>query len=196
MVSGAFGNLRESAARPGPGAYNPSVVAPTGGGLFAKASRPLNQGDNGFANAIGKEKAYAYAHLPESDELDGLVAALQQKPAAAPIEPAPIDFGSPLRAPPPMRRPAPMPHNAYLRSIDTTPRLLHGNIFPNAAYVNNARQQYNRKSFDQVQYALPWQGTVAREPISRRFFHQPNEFSDVIAGAARMGIKPFGKDGR
>ena len=33
----------------------------------------------------------------------------------------------------------------------------------------------------------------ARAPVERTHFHAPNEFSEFIAGAARMGLKPFGK---
>ena len=48
-----------------------------------------------------------------------------------------------------------MSHASYLRSIDTTPKLLHGNIFPFASYVNVGRIQYNQQTYESARYGHP-----------------------------------------
>lgn len=197
---GAFGNLKESAAKPGPGAYNmPSAMAQNGGGPFSKAPRAFGMDANtsaAYANAMKKEEAYQYTNLPPGDEaLDQLLAhhavpMPSVPPAAAPRQMAMEAVTPPLAAP---RHRAPMPHNNYLRSIDTTPRLLHGNIFPNASYVNGPRYTYNKQGVEAAMYAYPWRDMgTNREPVQRGYFHIPNEFSSHISAAARMGLKPFG----
>ena len=191
---GAFGNLKESANRPGPGAYNLPSSIQQGGGPFGKAKRTLTvdaSASAAYATAIGKERAFLQSRLPEEDELDAFVSqqAVRSPPSAGYLFEDLID-------PPPramaVPRPQPMSHAAYLRSLDTTPRLLHGNIFPYASYVNSNRHSYNKQSFESQRYAHPWREQTNHDPVKRRHFHMPNEFSEHIAGAARMGLKPFG----
>ena len=73
-----FGNLKEAAARPGPSSYNvqSTALAPDGGAPFGKAKRMLTTDTSStaaYANALGKEKAFEWSHLPEEDELDALI---------------------------------------------------------------------------------------------------------------------------
>ena len=74
----AFGNLKEAAAKPGPGAYNvPSALRQDGAGAFGKGQRTLTTDARTsavYADAIGKERAFAYRTVPEDDALDELVA--------------------------------------------------------------------------------------------------------------------------
>ena len=72
----------------------------------------------------------------DADEVDAFMA--QQAKAAAPPPPPP---------------PPPMTH--FLRNIDTTPRVLHGNIFPFASYINTGRHQYNKQTFESARLAQP-----------------------------------------
>ena len=109
-----------------------------------------------YANAIGKERAFAYKNLPDSgdDELDAL---LKQQAAAVAYSATPVVPPTPVHPAPPVHQKhrAPMSHAQYLRSLDSTPRLLNNNIFPFASYMNNARYQYNKQTFESMRYAMP-----------------------------------------
>jgi len=197
-VSAALGNLKEAAARPGPASYNVAgPAAPPGGGPFGKAQRTLTVDASAaavYTNAISKEQAFMYSALPEGDELDQLVA--QQKAVAEPaaVGYAAAPFGAPRAVPVP--QPAPMAHASYMRSLDTMPRLLHGNIFPFASYVNSNRYSYNKCSFVKEQFGQPWRAQANRAPVERGHFHRHNELNTYMDSAIHLGVRPFGSEKR
>ena len=135
---------------------------------FGKAQRKLTSDTRStavYANAIGKEREFASRILAQDDdELDALVkqqlALRSAAPKAPPPPPPPVDVAPRIAAPMRAQHRAPMSHAQYLRSLDSTQRLLHGNIFPFASYVNNSRIQYNKQTFESMRYAHP----CARQP--------------------------------
>jgi hypothetical protein len=172
---------------------------------FGKARRTLTVDANAakaFTSAIDKEKAFAWQQLP-MEELDTFLA--QQRIPAPSVPAAAASAAYTAQAPsqqaavpppyaavpPPQAAPAyvPMSHAQYLRSSETSSRLLGGNIFPFASYRNNHRFSYNKESVAAL-YAQPW--SMQRAPVDRGNFHRPNELSEFMVAATRLGMKAFG----
>ena len=102
-------------------------------------------------------------HVPEGDALD--------------------DFLTEM--PKPVVRPPPMAHDAYLKRLDSMPRLLTGNVFPGACY------RAPTISVQAGMHQRPWM--LSREANRKEFYHRPNEFSDLISAASRMGLNLYAK---
>lgn len=150
---GAFGNLKEMALRPGPGAYDAAVPNSILGGRFGQAKRALTQDSAVTTNqqtAINKERAFQQKVLAaeERDALDDLVETQ-----------SPQKFTSPQRQAP--------AHDAYLKRLDTMPRLLNANVFPSCG------MGFPRASLQQGVQAQAWR--LPRERLDKLHYHAPNE---------------------
>ena len=102
-------------------------------------------------------------HVPEGDALDDFVAEMPKR----------------------VVHPPPMAHDAYLKRLDSMPRLLTGNVFPGACY------RATRMSMQAGMHMRPWM--LSREQNRKEFYHRPNEFSDLISASARMGLNLYQK---
>lgn len=142
-----------------------------------------------YASAIGKEQAHAPSHLADGDDALAALVAEQGVPVASKVPAMPT-------AQPAASTALVMPHAFYMRSLDTMPRLLNGNIFPYASYVNNQRYTYNKHSFVSEKLAYPWTEESNRTPVNRNHFHRQNELGEYVARAAHLGLKPFGSEKR
>jgi len=87
-------------------------------------------------------------------------------------------------APPPKPAVPMVSHATYLKNLDNMPRLLRGNVFPGsvAGWPNPTTSRYSMQA---------WQ--LPREKIDRSHYHQPNEFAQLVEGAARMGLVLYAK---
>uniref|UniRef100_A0A7S2IQ53 Uncharacterized protein n=1 Tax=Haptolina brevifila TaxID=156173 RepID=A0A7S2IQ53_9EUKA len=175
-----MGNLKEAAKRPGPGAYEiPSrAFDPNCGQVWGTAKRTLTTdaaATKAYRDTISKEQLNSYRGLPDmgSDALDEL---LREERLAAVPRPAPV---------------APMSHQTFLKQLDSIPRLLRGNVFGGGAY-DISRQKYNRSTLMADMHQQPWAEGRRVAPIDRKNYHFPNEFSEQIDAASRMGLTLYG----
>lgn len=122
------------------------------------------------------------------DSLDDFVIEVAGKPSASS---ALLSSALPSSLQPPR-----MVYEGHMRKPETVGRLLNNAVFPTACFVG--KHGFNRTTVSQRNSALPWRMRAVREergvltPIDRQFYHQPNEFGEDVAAAARMGLKLFG----
>ena len=128
------------------------------------------------------------------DSLDDFVIEVGGKPSASfamPLSASASASALPLSLQPPR-----MVYEGHMRKPETVNRLLNNAIFPTACFVG--KRGFNHTTVSQRNSALPWRMRAFREergvltPIDRQFYHQPNEFGEDVAAAARMGLKLFG----
>ena len=133
------------------------------------------------------------AGLGAKDSLDDFVIEVgSAKPSAS----FAMQLSASATALPRSLQPPRMVYEGHMRKPETVNRLLNNAIFPTACFVG--RRGFNHTTVSQRNSALPWRVRAFREergvltPIDRQFYHQPNEFGEDVAAAARMVLKLFG----
>eukprot|EP00310_Coccolithus_braarudii_P000509 CAMPEP_0183358686 /NCGR_PEP_ID=MMETSP0164_2-20130417/49957_1 /TAXON_ID=221442 /ORGANISM="Coccolithus pelagicus ssp braarudi, Strain PLY182g" /LENGTH=216 /DNA_ID=CAMNT_0025532625 /DNA_START=11 /DNA_END=662 /DNA_ORIENTATION=+ len=175
---GQFGDLKQSAAQPGPGAYDISQPLDKRGFHFSSANRKTGLDAFTDENIQREVEFQSRTAAGDQDVLDRFMNQRQQQHYQHQHQQQHQQQDAPSK---PV-----LTHEMFIKQLSAMPRLLNGNVFP-AASRRAPVIPRSKLSGD-----APWEVLKAKGQHScigdRKFFHQPNEFSDLIAASARMGL--------